>query len=356
MPHAVLFKSDERFSRFREKLSKYDINYTILDFNDAQWMDFDYSNINFLLYFPTFEFTSNHPLAASRVYDNLRFLSTTFPHLRMFPDPNIIQYYNDKYMQYLFLKKHHYPIPRTYPLFSDEYLNIANDDLGYPMIIKNRYGAGGGSVFKVLNKKELVKYYKLSKFDFFNYSSARYFLDMLTNKSFYYHLIKAKKMIYPFLSSPIIAQEFVRIDRDLRIVVGNYSVVEAHWRIQATETQWKMNIDDGGIGEWSKIPEEAMKLSEKLAQELRASWLAVDIIHNGQDYLITEFSPVWHHYSYHEKPTFIYKKDYNIYIPLEVALDLERIIIESFIFPNDKRNIRSGSDVSTVEMLFPSRY
>ena len=47
------------------------------------------------------------------------------------------------------------------------------------------------------------------------------------------------------------------------------------------------------------------------------------------EFLITEFSPVWHHYKYKEKPDFIYRDNYNINIPLEVSLDLERIIVES---------------------------
>ncbi|MEA1866856.1 MAG: hypothetical protein U9N19_01970 [Thermodesulfobacteriota bacterium] len=48
-------------------------------------------------------------------------------------------------------------------------------------------------------------------------------------------------------------------------------------------------------------------------------------------FLLSEFSPVWHHYKYKEKPSFIYKDDYNIDVPLEVSLDQERIIVESMI-------------------------
>ena len=51
---------------------------------------------------------------------------------------------------------------------------------------------------------------------------------------------------------------------------------------------------------------------------------------DGQ-FLITEFSPVWHHYAYQEKSSFVYKDDYNITMPLEVSLDLERIIVESLL-------------------------
>ena len=199
------------------------------------------------------------------------------------------------------------------------------------MVIKNRYGAGGGSVFRAFNKKELIKYYNLSKLNLFNLDSAKYFSDMLSQRLFYYQLIKAKKARYPFLSPPLLAQKFVKIDRDLKTVTGGYKVVEAHWRLQANEAMWKMNIDGGGTGVWSKVPQEAIDLSVRLAKELKASWLNIDLIKSNETFLITEFSPVWHHYAYKEKPSFVYKDDYNIDIPLEVSLDLERIIVESLI-------------------------
>jgi glutathione synthase/RimK-type ligase-like ATP-grasp enzyme len=249
----------------------------------------------------------------------------------MYPDPNIIQFYNDKFKQFLFLKTHNYPIPLTYPLFSDDSVRLVDEKLGYPMVIKNRYGAGGGSVFKVYNKKELLNFYNLSTFNFFNLESLSFFISMLGQRTFYHHLIKKKRMSYPFLSPPLLAQEFVQIDRDLKTVVMDYKVVEAHWRIQANQDQWKMNIDGGGIGEWSKIPREAIEVSEKLARDLKAHWINIDIIKQDGRYLITEFSPVWHHYAYKEKSTFVYKDDYNIDTPLEISLNLEKIIVESLI-------------------------
>ena len=59
------------------------------------------------------------------------------------------------------------------------------------------------------------------------------------------------------------------------------------------------------------------------------------MILSDQGFLITEFSPVWHHYAYKEKPTFVYKDDYNIDTPLEVSLDLEKMIVESLIRPGN---------------------
>jgi hypothetical protein len=331
MLNAVLFRSEERFLSFKRVLEEHGANCIILDFGTHEWISYDYSNIDFIIYYPSFKYSSNYPLSLYEVHDNLMHIRSTYPDLKMYPDPNIIEYYNDKFKQFLFLKTHNYPVPLTYPLFSYDSVRLVDEKLGYPMVIKNRYGAGGGSVFKIFNKKELLNFYNLSTLNFFNLGSLHFFISMLRQRIFYHHLIRAKKMSYPFLSPPLLAQEFVKMDRDLKTVVVDYEVVEAHWRVQANAGQWKVNIDGGGIGEWSKIPREAIELSEKLARDLKASWINIDIIKQNGRYLITEFSPVWHHYAYREKPSFVYKEDYNIDTPLEISLSLERIIVESLI-------------------------
>lgn len=338
--NCVLFMSEERFSAFQKKLSEYNVNTTVLDFSEHEWVEFDYSDIDFIIYYPSFKYSSNHPLALAEVYDNLMFIRSENPNITFYPEPNIVRYYNDKYRQFLFLKKHNYPIPETVPLLSDESLDIAEKRLGYPMVIKNRYGAGGGSVFRIFNKKELRKYYRLSKLDLFNLDSAKYFGSLISKRIFYYHLIKERRMNYPFLSPPLLAQKYVHIDRDLKTVTGNYKVVEGHWRLQADEEMWKMNIDGGGTGVWSRIPQDALDLSVRLAKDLKAGWLNIDIIMSNNDFLITEFSPVWHHYAYREKQSFVYKDDYNLDTPLEVSLDLERLIVESLINDVKSENVK----------------
>lgn len=327
---AVLFKSSDRFETFKAKLDFYGIDHTVLDFENNDWIDFDFSNIDFAIYYPSFENSSNFPLALYKVYDNIAFLGFEYPNLKIYPDPKIIKYYNDKYRQYLFLKKHDFPIPDTRALLSEQDLDLAEEEFGYPMILKNRYGAGGGAVFRVESRKELKKYFNLSKMNVIHPQGLSYFANMVSKRLFWYHAVKKKNLPYPFLSPPMLAQRFVKIDRDLKTVVGKGRVVEGHWRLQANKEMWKMNIDGGGTGVWSVIPEEAINLSLRLAKSLQSSWLNIDLIHDGEQFFITEFSPVWHHYLYKEKPSFVYSDDYNL-DPLEYSLDLERIIIESYL-------------------------
>lgn len=328
---AILFKSEERTKAFEKKLIERSVEYQLLDFEKPDWLSFDYNDVDFIIYYSPFKYSSNHPLALHDVYDNLMYLHREYPHIHIYPDPNSIHYYNDKYRQYLFLRKHNYPIPETIPLLSKTSLIEAEKQLGYPMVVKNRYGAGGGSVFRVFNRKDLEQLFNLSTLNLFNTGSLRYYLKMMSKRLFYYFLIKEKQCLYPFLSPPLLAQKYMKIDKDLKTVVGNGKVVEAHWRHQAHKEQWKVNIDDGGVGVWSYVPDEPLEISVRLASELKTLWLNLDMLTNGEEFFITEFSPVWHHYAYKEKPSFIYKEDYNIDVPLEISLDLEGILIDSLI-------------------------
>lgn len=331
MTRAVIFHSQERCSAFQSEFSGRGVEVCLLDFDKHDWLDFDFASADLLVYYPSFEYSSNHPLALRKVYDNLAFLHQEHPHLLIYPDPAIISYYNDKYRQFLFLKKHDYPILKTLPLFSAASLQLAEEELGYPMVVKNRYGAGGGAVFKVNNRKELEGYYRLATMDLWSAAFFKHLFNMASKRIFFYHLIKTRKAPYPFLSPPLLAQEFKTIDRDLKTVVGDGQVVEGHWRLQASNAMWKMNIDDGGIGQWSHIPQEALELSLRLAQDLGASWINLDLMLCNGKFFISEFSPVWHHYRYKEKPSFVYKDDYNLTMPLETSLNLEKILVDSLL-------------------------
>ena len=331
MLKAVLFRSQRRFDAFHRRLQEAGVDVTILDFEKSGWVEHDFRDTDIVIYFPEFVYTSNHPLALYRVHDNLMHIHRLHPQVCMFPDPAAIPFYSDKYRQYLFLRAKGFAYPETYSLDHAAVLNDVEARLGYPMVLKNRFGAGGDFVFRVNSRRELDHYFRLSQLDLFRVDAWWYYARLLVQRSFYYHLIRRRQMAYPFVSPPLLAQKFVAHDRDIKTVVGDGKVVEAHWRKKANEDMWKVNIDGGGIGEWSHVPQEIISLSEDLAREIGTAWLNIDIIQSDGRYLVTEFSPVWHHYAYKEKPSFVYKDDYNIEMPLEISLDLERIIVDSLV-------------------------
>jgi len=329
--NAVLFKSATRFDAFLRTLQSRSVQVSILDFDDPDWRSFDFKSAQIAIYFPSFIFTSNHPLSLYRVRDNISYILDMNPALKTFPDPQLLNFYNDKYAQYLALTRLSMPIPKTIPLDSPKAVQTAHEQLGYPMVIKNRFGAGGDFVYRIKSRSELLALYRISMLDFAHLRAALYLFQIARKRSFLYSLLRIKRMTYPFLAPPLLAQAFLQADRDLKTVVVKGRILEAHWRAASNTKTWKFNIDGGGTGIWSAIPPEAIQLSERLARSLSATFLNIDLIPSSNGFLVTEFSPVWHHYRYKEKPSFIYSEEYNLPTPLTTSLKLEPIIVDTLL-------------------------
>lgn len=329
---AVLFKSDERFYAFEKELKRRNIDVIELDFTDPSWIDFDYSDIDFVIYYPSFDFNSTNPLALHSVKDNLLFIYRQNPEIKFYPDPRLIFYYNDKYRQFLFLRRNKFPVPETIPLYTYKDVDNAAKRLGFPCVVKNRFGAGGDAVFKVNSRKELKNYFEYSRMNMVNLFSLKQFLKIFTNRLSLYFLFKEKKMKYPFFSYPLLAQKFVHHEKDIKVVLYKSKVIESHWRGKANKDMWKVNIDAGGVGVWGKIPQEVLDLSSEFAKTIQSLWINLDLLISDNKIYISEFSPVWHHYRFKEKESFVYKDDYNLDIPLETSLNLEKIIVDSLVY------------------------
>lgn len=328
---AVLFKSVKRFDSFHTSLRDVGADVTVLDFDQPDWIDFDFDDVDIVIYFPSFEFTSNHPQALTRVTDNLMHIHRLYPHIQMFPCPNVIPYYSDKYRQWLFMRSRGLPTPETYPMYTEQSLDGIARRLGFPLVVKNRFGAGGAYVYKVETRDQLQHLYRQSQLDLLRSRAIWGFAGTLTNRTFYRRLIRQRRMEYPFPSPPLLAQSFVPHERDMRVVMCGDTVIEANWRRSANPQTWKVNVDSGGIAEWSYVPPEAIELSKRLSGDLKASWLKIDIVEHERRWMIFEFSPAWHHFVYAELPSFVYKEDYNIAVPLDTAQHLETLIVESLV-------------------------
>ncbi|CUB03421.1 ATP-grasp domain-containing protein [Marinomonas fungiae] len=93
--------------------------------------------------------------------------------------------------------------------------------------------------------------------------------------------------------SPIIyAQEYLPIDRDLRIVwVGN-EVVGGYWRLQA-EQGFYNNVSQGGKVEVALIPKEALDLVEYVATSLGIDHGGFDVAMVGSIPYLIEFNRIF---------------------------------------------------------------
>ncbi|MDF1763877.1 MAG: hypothetical protein P1U57_10745 [Oleibacter sp.] len=93
--------------------------------------------------------------------------------------------------------------------------------------------------------------------------------------------------------SPIIyAQEYLPIDRDLRIVWAGNQIVGGYWRIQA-EQGFYNNVAQGGQIESGILPPEATALAERLALALGIDHGGFDIAMVGHHPYVFEFNRIF---------------------------------------------------------------
>jgi glutathione synthase/RimK-type ligase-like ATP-grasp enzyme len=328
-----LVRSPERFEAFRQELSAHGCDVREISFDSENlWSEYDFASLDAIIFFPSFQFASSHPLALRHVQDQLAEIHRRHPHIKMFPDPALAPYYGDKVRQQLFLSRAGFPVPRTVVLETEASMLRAEQALGFPMVVKNRFGAGGDYVFLVENRKQLRAYFNASNMRFSGIEGWRFASSRFLRRSTIRGFFGDREAYYPLLSAPLLAQEFVPHDSDLKTVVGDGTAVEFHWRRKADKSMWKMNIDGGGIGEWSYVPPEPLELSVRLAKALGTKWLNTDLLHSKGQWFISEFSPVWHHYKYREMPSLRYEESYNGPIDAERASKLETLIVKSYLY------------------------
>ena len=94
---------------------------------------------------------------------------------------------------------------------------------------------------------------------------------------------------YLQLSPSLYAQEYLPIDRDLRIVWVGDEILCGYWRIQP-EGGFHNNVSQGGRIEHGIIPDEASQLVTKLARELGINYGGFDIAMVGRQAYILEFN------------------------------------------------------------------
>lgn len=82
-------------------------------------------------------------------------------------------------------------------------------------------------------------------------------------------------------------QEYLPIDRDMRIVVIGQRVVHAYWRI-APKDEFRTNVSLGGSIDLSPVPEEAKQLALETARSCGWNDVGMDICQCDQRYYVLE--------------------------------------------------------------------
>lgn len=87
----------------------------------------------------------------------------------------------------------------------------------------------------------------------------------------------------------IYVQEYLPIDRDIRIVVIGDELIAAYWRLQSDQGFYN-NISKGGAADYSPVPQAAIDLALLLARSLDINHAGFDIAMVGGHPYVLEFN------------------------------------------------------------------
>lgn len=134
---------------------------------------------------------------------------------------------------------------------SDINLEIILDEFPFPFIAKEIRNSMGRGVYLINNKRELIEY------------------------------AKDNDILY--------IQEYLPIDRDIRIAVVGENAIGAYWRI-GMENSHLNNVSAGGDISFDPVPREAVDLVEEVAANLGIDHAGFDVAVVGNQHYILEFN------------------------------------------------------------------
>ena len=181
--------------------------------------------------------------------------------LRLFNSHLSILTCDDKMETAIALSGKGIPMPKTLPgllcytphaKVREEILDRVERELGYPVIVKESYGSFGAQVYLASTRPELE--------------------SIASSVQYKHHLF----------------QEFVPTSygRDIRVIVIGGEVVACMERRSSTD--FRANIERGGVGYPIDLPEEAKDLAIRAANALSLDYCGVDILFGKDDYLLCE--------------------------------------------------------------------
>lgn len=189
---------------------------------------------------------------AKKVYYPTGFYADLFDAagINIFPSYHTYKFSQDKIKQTSMFNLLNIPHPRTRVFYGKEQKKKINEYFAYPYIAKIARGSAmGRGVFLIKNRQELDAYLALE--------------------------------------GPAYIQEYLPIDRDLRIVVIGKRLVHAYWRI-APAGEFKSNVAAGAGISFDKIPEESLKLALHTARACGWNDVGIDICRYNGNYYVLE--------------------------------------------------------------------
>lgn len=182
--------------------------------------------------------------------------------IKLFNNAKTIEICDDKLLTHIALAQNDIAMPKTiggvlcyYPhaKIKDSILNNAEEQLGYPMIIKEAYGSCGKGVFLANDRAQLE--------------------EIAEN-------VKLK---------PHLFQQFIKSSKgkDVRVIVIGGKCVGG--MLRQNETDFRSNIEIGGTGKQITLSKEQIALCERVADILKLDYCGIDLlIENDNTSLVCE--------------------------------------------------------------------
>jgi len=168
----------------------------------------------------------------------------------IFPSYHTYKFAQDKIKQTAMFDLLKIPHPRTRVFYGKRQKEKIGEYFSYPFIAKIARGSAmGRGVYLIKNRQDLEAYLSLT--------------------------------------GPAYIQEYLPIDRDLRVVVIGKRVVHAYWRI-APPGEFKSNVAAGARVAFEKVPEESLNLALFTAKACGWNDVGIDICCRDGKYYVLE--------------------------------------------------------------------
>lgn len=188
---------------------------------------------------------------ANRIYYPSTFYAGLFDTIgkETFPSYHTYKYAQDKILQSALFELAGIPQPRTRVFYGRRPVGEILKYFRLPFIAKVARGSSlGKGVFLIRSKQELSRYCREHK--------------------------------------PAYIQEYLPIERDIRVVIVGQNVVHAYWRI-ALKGEYRTNLSVGGQVDLSPVPEAVLEFATEAARRCRWNDVGMDIcMHEGRYYVL----------------------------------------------------------------------
>lgn len=179
-----------------------------------------------------------------------------------FPNYHTYKYAQDKIKQTALFSLAGIQHPRTRVFYGKRQKSTILDHFNFPLIAKVPRGSAlGVGVFLIQTQEALIRHCQTS--------------------------------------GPAYIQEYLPIDRDMRVVVIGHQVAHAYWRI-AFPGEYRTNVSVGGRIDFAAVPQKALDLARHTAKVCNWDDVGLDICEHQGKYYVLEANMKYGHEGFHQ--------------------------------------------------------